>query len=100
MSELVIVQEKKNGLMNRVEFVFSYENVGKPTPKNDDVIKLVSDQVKKDVSLVSVKQVSQQFGGGKCVIRAFVYAKKEDREKAEVVKKKQKVKSLELPELC
>ncbi|MBT3814624.1 hypothetical protein HOE37_05145 [Candidatus Woesearchaeota archaeon] len=86
-----IKEKKDNNLLKRVEVKGSidYEGV---TPTNVQLVEALSKEMKKDASLVIIKNIYSQFSQQKADFFALVYESEEARDKTEMLTKHMKKK--------
>jgi ribosomal protein S24E len=86
-----IKEKKDNNLLKRVEVKGSidYEGV---TPTNSQLVEALSKELKKDASLVIIKNIHSQFSQQKADFFAFVYESEEAKNKTEMLTKHMKKK--------
>ncbi|MDO8740653.1 MAG: hypothetical protein Q7J54_03730 [Candidatus Woesearchaeota archaeon] len=80
--ELKITEQKQNTFFSRTEIKAQLLYEGK-TPSIPEIRKALASQLKKEESLVIVKNILTKFGFNRAVVEATAYSKKEDLEKAE-----------------
>ncbi|MBI2128976.1 30S ribosomal protein S24e [Candidatus Woesearchaeota archaeon] len=80
--ELKIAEQKQNVFFSRTEIKAQLLYEGK-TPSIPEIRKALASQLKKEESLVIVKNIFTKFGSNTAVVEAAAYSKKEDLEKAE-----------------
>lgn len=81
--ELKITEQKQNPFLSRTEIKADLIYEGK-TPSIQEIRKMLSLQLKKEESLVIVKNIFTKYGFNKAVVEANVYGQKEDLEKMEL----------------
>lgn len=80
--ELKITEHKQNPFLSRAEIKAQLLYEGK-TPSIPEIRKALALQLKKEESLVIIKNILTKFGSNHAVVEATEYSKKEDLEKAE-----------------
>jgi len=87
--KLDLVEEREFPLLNRKQMKFSldYDTV---TPKNEEVKKIVVDNLKLDGNVVVIKKINPFFGKNNASILVYVYKSSEDIEKYDKIHKKVK----------
>ncbi len=90
--ELKILDEKDNKLLSRKEYKIICDFNKQATPKKEQVLKAVSDFLKRDQNLVAVKHIRQNFGAGNALVTVNVYDSVENFNKYEIINKKIKKK--------
>lgn len=82
MVELKITEQKQNTFFSRTEIKAQLLYDGK-TPSIPEIRKALASQLKKEESLVIIKNILTKFGSNNAVVEAAAYGKKEDLEKTE-----------------
>jgi len=90
MANITVVKESENPLLGRKEIVLKCKNPQKSTPKTAEVMKSVSEFLKKDQDTIAMKRIAQDFGLETCTVEVFVYAKKDIKDQVETINKKKK----------
>jgi ribosomal protein S24E len=86
--ELKILEEKENSLFNRKEI--KARAVSKAAPSREEVLTLLSEKTKLPKENIKIKGIRGSFGVNEFDIEANLYSSKEEKEKIEIVKKKEK----------
>ena len=81
--QITINEKKVNALLHRVEVSGSIVFEG-ATPSNNDVAAWLAKELKKDLSLVVVKNIYTGFGSQEATFSAFVYDSASAKDKAEM----------------
>ena len=90
MTDMTMLYEQENPLIKRKELILRLPYPSKVTPKNEEVVQIVSKFLKKDTSHIAVKKVAPVYGKHEAVVTAFVYEDPVDLQRFEVIKKKTK----------
>lgn len=85
-----IIEEKEVPLLVRRRISFGIDNEGGKTPSEAEIKKAISEKIKVDESLISVRHIYQKYGVGKAKAIAHVYKSLEDLKRVEEIKKKKK----------
>jgi small subunit ribosomal protein S24e len=88
-----ILQNKKNNLLHREEVVISLES--KSTPSKNEVIKEVSEKMKKPAENIVIEKIDGKYGERKVKIYAKIYDELKFRDKFETIPRKIKKKIAE-----
>jgi ribosomal protein S24E len=83
-----ITEKKENPLLSRTE-VTAEITFEKATPSKNDVKKQLASELKKDESLIVVKNIHTDYGAATARLSAFIYDSKEALEKTEPRPKKE-----------
>ncbi len=80
--ELTIKEQKENPMLLRKE-ILAHVSFTKATPSNVEVAKAIATKLSASEDAVVVKQIKGGFGSTHAVIKAYVYASKEQKDKIE-----------------
>jgi ribosomal protein S24E len=86
--EMNIIEEKDNALFNRKEIIL--EIISKVSPKNEDVLNLVSDKFSTPPERIKIKGIYGKFGSSTFNVFANIYNTIIDKEKTEIKTKKER----------
>jgi ribosomal protein S24E len=86
--ELKITKEKENPLFNRKEVVMEFNSA--VSPKNEDILKLVSKKFSVPEEQVKLKGIYGKFGTHVFEIFANIYGTVKDKEETEIKTKKER----------
>ena len=78
-----ILKKEKSKLIDRTEITAEFPHVGKPTPSNNEIKKLIVSELKAKEELVIIKKIDTKFGEGKSTISAFAHDTLEELKKLE-----------------
>ena len=84
--ELKITTEKENALFNRKEITGTMDS--EITPSRADTLKSLSEKFKVPEGNIKIKGINGKFGSKTFRIEANIYSSEEDKDKAELKKKK------------
>jgi ribosomal protein S24E len=90
MNKLTILNQRENPVFNRKEVELNAES--NLTPTINEAENLVAEKFSVNQENVKIKKIKGKFGSDNFIISAHVYSSKEDREKAETIKKEKKEK--------
>ncbi len=88
MENFKILEQRKNPILKRKEFVISLDSSS--APKIQEAETFLSEQLASQSDNIKIKKIKGSFGSGNFVISANVYDSKEDKEKVEPRKKDKK----------
>ncbi|MBI2139670.1 hypothetical protein HYU14_02000 [Candidatus Woesearchaeota archaeon] len=88
--EIKITADVDNPLLLRRDIQAAMDFPGKPTPKNDEVLKLIAEKEKADPSAIVIRKIRTSFGKGHAIVTASVYKSEADKKKIELAKKSKK----------
>ena len=88
-----IIEEKNNNLLHRQELVLTIE--GDSAPSNSEIIKKLSEQIKKPEENIIIEKISSGFGNKTFTIKANIYKDSESKNKYVTISKKQRKKLAE-----
>ncbi len=91
-----IINEKDNFLVGRKEIDFEFES--EKTPSGSEVLDLISKEIKKDKSLISLRKINTDFGKKLVKVSFFLYGDLETRKKFEKIKEEKKQEEKETKE--
>lgn len=77
MMELKMIEEFKNELLNRKEYIFQVSHPGDASPSRDKLRKELTEKFGKNFI---IKKVKSRFGFGRSKVMVEVYESKEDLE--------------------
>jgi ribosomal protein S24E len=83
-----IISENKQELMKRKEIILEINHLKKPTPKAEEVVKVISETTKKEEDLITIKKIKNNYGDNTAKITAHIYDTKDAKTFAERVNKK------------
>ncbi len=83
-----IISENIQSLMKRKEVNLEIAHSKKATPKKEEVVKSVADAIKADESLISVKEILNDFGSNIAKVKVYVYEDKKSKDSIEKINKK------------
>jgi len=95
MTDLKILNERENQLLNRKELIIECNYPKKSTPKTDELKNKLSEFLKINSSLISIKKINQIFGNPHCNIEVHLYKDENSFKKYEVINKKKKAEKKE-----
>ncbi len=75
---IVITEEKKNPLVDRLEVTFRIDHFGKGTPNRLEVKKKISAMQGSDAKLTIIKNLSTQFGSSSTQGIVYIYENTKD----------------------
>ena len=85
------MEQKKNPLMNRDEYVFNLDHSGKPTPSRHDILKEVAKEVKASEDVIIIDKIMSRSGVSISEVSTLVYKKKDDIPKGKLEKMKRRM---------
>jgi small subunit ribosomal protein S24e len=85
-----IIQEKNNPLLERKEIKFIIEHNNKPSPSNNEMLKLAAENLKASESLVKIKKIKTFYGENKSEVTAYLYKDEAMLKSIEEIQKKKK----------
>jgi ribosomal protein S24E len=86
---LKIISQKENTLMARKEISAQVDFSG-PTPKKDDIKKMIASHISSEESLVVIKVIKNNFGAQSAKVEAYVYSSADTFKKIEEYRKQAK----------
>lgn len=98
MSDIQIISDFDNRLLQRRELSLRVPYTNKKTPKKEEAVQILSTFLKADSSLISLRRISPVFGKQESVINARVYEDANQLKKMETINKKLKKKAEAAPQ--
>ena len=87
-----VVNQRKNPLMNRDEYMISLDHGGKATPSRHDILKEVAKDIKVKEDLVIIDKIITRTGASASDIVVSVYRKRDDIPKGKLEKMERRMK--------
>jgi len=78
-----IIQKTESPLLSRTQILASLDHIGKSTPSEKEVTKLIADEMKVKEEVIKIKNIFSRFGTGKSRITAYIYKTKKDLDETE-----------------
>ena len=88
-----VIEDKKNPLLNRREVKVIIEAA--KNPSMPETVEIISEEFKSEEDKIVIRYVRGKFGRNTFLIGAFIYNTKEDKDKTEIISRKQRKKQAE-----
>ena len=81
--EIKIIEQKDNPVLSRTRIKFEIHREGSPVPSRLEVVEKIASKLKKDKSLITIRNINADFGNSNIEGEAILYSSKKALEKLE-----------------